>query len=86
MRVKDANYRIQELRRLSNDIQLLNQYFLNEQDLSIKIANLQGMSSPVANTLVTALDEIQTMTSDFERAVLETEIGNPGSYQSNNTR
>ena len=75
MKVKEANDRLDQLKRLSNNVRLLNQYFLNKSDLDEEIAEATGMNSSVRNTLRDALDEISTMASKYENAILEAEIG-----------
>ena len=74
MKVKEANARLAQLKRLSNNVRLLNQYFRNKSDLDEEIAEATGMNSSVKNTLRDALDEISTMTSKYEDAILEAEI------------
>ena len=75
MKVKEANDRLDQLKRLSNNVRLLNQYFRNKSDLDEEIAEATGMNSSVKNTLRDALDEISTMASKYENAILEAEIG-----------
>lgn len=75
MKVKEANDRLDQLKRLSNNVRFLNQYFLNKSDLDEEIAEATGMNSSVRNTLRDALDEISTMASKYENAILEAEIG-----------
>ena len=75
MKVKEANDRLDQLKRLSNNVRLFNQYFLNKSDLDEEIAEATGMNSSVRNTLRDALDEISTMASKYENAILEAEIG-----------
>lgn len=75
MKVKEANDRLEQLKRLSNNVRLLNQYFLNKSELDEEIAEATGMNSSVRNTLRDALDEISTMASKYENAILEAEIG-----------
>ncbi len=75
MKVKEANDRLEQLKRLSNNVRLLNQYFLNKSELDEEIAEATGMNSSVRNTLRDTLDEISTMASKYENAILEAEIG-----------
>lgn len=75
MKVKEANDRLEQLKRLSSNMRLLNQYFLNKKDMCEEIAEATGMNSSVQNTLRDALDEISTMASKYENAILEAEIG-----------
>lgn len=75
MKVKEANDRLDQLKRLSKNVRFLNQYFLNKSDLDEEIAEATGMNSFVRDTLRDALDEISTMASKYENAILEAEIG-----------
>lgn len=75
MKVKEANNKLEQLKRLSNNVRLLTQYFLNKSELDEEIAEATGMNSSVRNTLRDALDEISTMASKYENALLNAEIG-----------
>ena len=74
MRVKEAYDRLEQLKKLANNTRLLNQYFLNKSDLDEEIAEATGMNSSVKNTLREVLDEISTMATKYEKAIMEAEI------------
>ena len=74
MKVREANNRLEQLKRLSNNIKLLYQYFSNEKELDEEIAEATGMNSSVNNTIRNALDEISTMATKYEQAILDAEI------------
>ena len=74
MKVKEAYDRLEQLKKLANNTRLLNQYFLNKSDLDEKIAEATGMNSSVKNTLREVLDEISTMATKYEKAIMEAEI------------
>lgn len=75
MKVREANNRLEQLKRLSNNIRLLYQYFSNKKELDEEIAEATGMNSSVNNTIRNALDEISTMATKYEQAILDAEIG-----------
>lgn len=75
MRVKEAYDRLEQLKKLANNTRLLNQYFLNKSDLDEEIAEATGMNTSVKNTLREVLDEISTMATKYEKAIMEAEIG-----------
>ena len=74
MRVKEAYDRLEQLKKLANNTRLLNQYFLNKSDLDEEIAEATGMNTYVKNTLREVLDEISTMATKYEKAIMEAEI------------
>ena len=74
MRVKEAYDRLEQLKKLANNTRLLNQYFLNKSDLDEEIAEATGMNTSVKNTLREVLDEISTMATKYEKAIMEAEI------------
>lgn len=74
MRVKEAYDRLEQLRKLVNNTRLLNQYFLNKSDLDEEISEATGMNASVKNTLREVLDEISTMATKYEKAIMEAEI------------
>ena len=74
MRVKEAYDRLEQLKKLVNNTRLLNQYFLNKSDLDEEIAEATGMNTSVKNTLREVLDEISTMATKYEKAIMEAEI------------
>lgn len=74
MRVKEAYDRLEQLKKLANNTRLLNQYFLNKSDLDEEIAEATGMNTSIKNTLREVLDEISTMATKYEKAIMEAEI------------
>lgn len=71
MKVKEANDRLEQLKRLNNNVRLLKQYFFNKVELDEEIVEATGMNTSVRD----ALDEISIMVSKYENAILEAEIG-----------
>ena len=74
MKVKEAYDRVDHLKRLSNNVRLMHQYFLNRKDLCKEIEESTGMDSTLYNTMICALDELSTLASKYEKALLEAEI------------
>lgn len=75
MKVKEANARLEQLKRLTNNVKLLTQYFGDKPDIDEEIADTMGMNSSVRNTLKDALDELSTIATKYEHAIQEAEIG-----------
>lgn len=76
MKVKEANDSLEKLQILSNNIRLLNQYFLHNSERDKEITEITGISrSPSVNeTLYDALVVISKVASKYENAILEAEI------------
>ena len=74
MRVKEAFNKLEEVRKLSNNMGALHQYFLNHPDKDEEIAELCGINKSVRNTLKEVLCKIEKMANKYEKAIMEAEI------------
>ena len=76
MTVKEANNRYEYLKNLSNNLRLIEQYFLNvpEEELEV-IAEGHGLNAPIISVMRDVSTEMISMTNAYGRAIEEAEIG-----------
>ena len=76
MTVKEANNRYEYLKKLSNNLRLIEQYFLNvpEEELEV-IAEGHGLNAPIISVMRDVSTEMISMTNAYGRAIEEAEIG-----------
>ena len=75
VKVRDALMKVSSLRDISNNLRLLNQYFLNQSESYLsEIADSVGINGNIPAILETARLELENMANGLEMSVLNIDI------------
>ena len=78
MTISEGIKRIDDLKKLANNVRLITQYFLNEAPSKLEeIAEKHGIDSPIKNVMSAATEEMYALAESAEKALNEAIIENP---------